>query len=142
MQSQLFWAGHVVCMKGHRLPKKLFYGELFQDKRFHGGHIREVEFTDCFSAGVSPSTTSVLDITLNNLIGEAPALAILGMQRTLSLPLFLDSLWHWVVAPDRVPSIGQIEQTVCKQMTDVKLWLLYSNTWKHLTLYKKELRLV
>ena len=28
--------------------------------------------------------------------------------------------------------MGQIEQTVCKQITDVKSWLLYSNTWNHL----------
>ena len=27
-------------------------------------------------------------------------------------------------------------------MTDVKLWLLYSNTWSHLSVYKKELRVV
>ena len=26
---------------------------------------------------------------------------------------------------------------VCKQMTDVKLWLFYSNTWNHITVYKK-----
>ena len=40
--------------------------------------------------------------------------------------------------------MGQIEQTVCKQMTDVKLWLLYNNTWNHLTVCKKkdELKLV
>ena len=31
----------------------------------------------------------------------------------------------------------QIEQTVCKQVTDVKLWLLYNNTWNHLTVYKQ-----
>ena len=32
---------------------------------------------------------------------------------------------------------------VYKQMTDVKLWLLYSNTWNHLTMCKKnELRLI
>ena len=38
---------------------------------------------------------------------------------------------HWprVVAPDRVLSVGQIEQTVCKQ--------IYSNTWNHLTVYKR-----
>ena len=46
--------------------------------------------------------------------------------------LLLDPLSPGVVAPDRVLSMGQIEQTVCKQMTDVKLWLLYSNTWNHL----------
>ena len=26
---------------------------------------------------------------------------------------------------------------VCEQMTDVKLWLLYSNIWNHLTVHKK-----
>ena len=32
---------------------------------------------------------------------------------------------------------------VCKDMTDVELWLLYSNTWNHLTVCKKnELKLV
>ena len=39
-----------------------------------------------------------------------------------------------------VLSMDQIEQTVCKQMTDVKLWLLYSNTWNHLIVCKKEHR--
>ena len=38
--------------------------------------------------------------------------------------------------------MGQIEQTVYKQMIDVKLWLLYINTWKHLTECKKELRFI
>ena len=32
MQSQLCWAGHVVCMPDHWLPKRLFYGELQQGK--------------------------------------------------------------------------------------------------------------
>ena len=32
----------------------------------------------------------------------------------------------WLVAP-----IGQIEQTVYEQMTDIKLWLLCSNIWNH-----------
>ena len=33
--------------------------------------------------------------------------------------------------------MGQIEQTVCKQITNVKLWLLYNNIWNHLTVGKK-----
>ena len=37
MQSQLRWAGHVVCMKDHHLPKKLLYGELSQGKYSQGG---------------------------------------------------------------------------------------------------------
>ena len=39
--------------------------------------------------------------------------------------------------PDKVLSKSQIEQTVCKQMTDVKLWLLNTNTWNHLTVQKR-----
>ena len=31
--------------------------------------------------------------------------------------------------------------TVCKQMTDVKLLLFHSNTWKHLTVCKKKMSL-
>ena len=34
--------------------------------------------------------------------------------------------------------MGQMEQTVCKQMTDVKLWLFYSNTWNDLTVCKQK----
>ena len=74
--------------------------------------------------------------------GEASALKIWGMWSTSSLALLPGSLWPGVVVPDRVLSMGQIEQTVCKQMTDVKLWLLYRNTWNHLTVCKKELRFV
>ena len=32
-----------------------------------------------------------------------------------------------MVEPDRVLSMGRIEQTMCKQITDVKLWLLSRN---------------
>ena len=44
MKSQLHWAGYVVCMKDHRLPKKLLYGELSQIKRSQGG--QEKRFKD------------------------------------------------------------------------------------------------
>ena len=51
--------------------------------------------------------------------GEAPVvLELWGMQSTSSLP---DPLRPGVVTPDRILSMGQIEQTVGKQMTDVKL---------------------
>ena len=71
--------------------------------------------------------------------GEAPVLEIWGMWSTPSLPLLPGPLWPGVVAPNRVLSIGQIEQNMCEQMTDVKLWRLYSHTWNHLTGCKKEL---
>ena len=48
-----------------------------------------------------------------------------GMKSISSLPLFPDSFWPRVVAPNRVLSMGQIElfdiQTVREQMTDTKL---------------------
>ena len=37
MQSQLHWAGHVVSMPDHQLPKRLFYGELQQGRCSLGG---------------------------------------------------------------------------------------------------------
>ena len=58
---------------------------------------------------------------------KAPILEIWRMWNNLSFLLISGLLWSGVIAPDRV-----LEQTVCKQMTDVKLWLLYSNTWNHL----------
>ena len=51
--------------------------------------------------------------------GKAPAQRIRGMWST---PLLLPSALRFgVVAADRVLSMGQVEQTVCKQMIDVKL---------------------
>ena len=77
------------------------------------------------------------DIKLSD--GEAPALVIVEYPFLAIAP---GPLWLRVVAPDRVLSVGHIKWTVCKQRTDVKLWLLYSNAWDHLTVCKKELRLV
>ena len=81
----------------------------------------------------------IYDIKLSD--GEAQAQEIWGMY-TPSLPSIPGPLWPGVVALDRILSMGQIEQTVSKQMADVKLWLLYSNSWNHLIVCKKELRLV
>ena len=44
---------------------------------------------------------------------KAPALEIWGMWSTPSLPLLPGQHWPWVVASDRVLSMGQIEQTMC-----------------------------
>ena len=62
------------------------------------------------------------------------------MWSTPSLPLLPDLLG--VVVLDRIPFMDQMEQIMCKQMTGVKLWLSYSNNWNHLTVCKKELRLI
>ena len=48
------------------------------------------------------------------------------------------SLWFGVVVPDMIQSMSQIKQTVCKQMTDVKLELLCTNNWIFLSRCKKE----
>ena len=54
------------------------------------------------------------------------------MQSTLSLTLLPCPLWPGVVAPDKVLSMDQIEQAMCKKMIDDKLWLLYFITWNYL----------
>ena len=63
----------------------------------------------------------VLQVLVVDLYDDkAPALEIWGMWSTPSLPLLPVLVWLKVVAPDRVLSMNQIEQTGCKQMTDVK----------------------
>ena len=58
-----------------------------------------------------PNKCPVYDIKLSD--GEAPVLEIWGMSSIPSLPLLSGPLWPGVVAPDRVLSMGQIEQTMC-----------------------------
>ena len=69
--------------------------------------------------GVRSSSTSVIDVTLNTVMSH------FGNFRNVEYPfiaLLPAPLLSGVVAPDRVLSMGQIEQTnVSKQMTDVKL---------------------
>ena len=57
-----------------------------------------------------------LDRTLNHLMSNhlMARLQIWGIWNTPSLPLLPRSLWPGVVAPDRVISQGQIEQTMCE----------------------------
>ena len=63
----------------------------------------------------------------------------LGIRSSLHCHCSPGLLCHRVIAPDRVPSMAEIEQTrcfVCKEMTDVKFWLCY-NTWNPFTVCKK-----
>ena len=69
--------------------------------------------------------------------GEAPALEIWGMWSTSLLPLLKGPFCPGVVVPDRVPFMDRIEQTLSKQMSVLKLWLLNSNTWNHLIVQKR-----
>ena len=72
---------------------------------------RGVRFTgtnECPGFDIKPSDNEVLDSEIR------------GMWSTPSLLLLPRPLWPKVVAPDRVLFVGQIEQTVYKQMTDVK----------------------
>ena len=93
--------------------------------------------------GIRPPTPTLNECPGYKLSdGKSPDLEIWGMWSTPSLPLFPGPRWPGVVALDKVISMAQIKQTVCKQMTDVNLWLLYNNTWNYLTVCKKELRLI
>ena len=81
------------------------------------------------------------DIKTSDVVDTA--LDTRGMWSTPSLPLLPGQLWFRVVAPDSVPIYGSYKTNcMCKQMTDVKLCLLYSNTWNHLTVNKKDLKRV
>ena len=59
MQSQIRWAGHIVRMPDHRLPKIIFYGELQKGKRSLGGQKKRFKDTlksSLKSFAISPDT--------------------------------------------------------------------------------------
>ena len=88
---------------------------------------RAVEYTGCIPAKGpdSPDECPMYDIIPSD--SEAPIMReFWWMWSTPSLPSLPHPLWPGVVVPDRVLSRGQIEQIVSKQMTNDKLWLLYS----------------
>ena len=87
--------------------------------------------------GVRPPPTTVLDMTLNNLLARPWRFG--ECRVPLHGPCFQvhsDPEWYHLI---RIISMALIGQTVCKQMSYVKYWLLYSNTWNHLTVCKRKL---
>ena len=72
-----------------------------------------VEYTDCISVERQDPHNKCPGYDIKPSDGEAPALEIWGMWSTPLLPLLPGSLWLGVIAPDRVLSMAQIEQTVC-----------------------------
>ena len=84
---------------------------------------------------VRHSSTECSGFDIKQPDGEAPDLEIWGICSILLLPLLPGPLWPGVVAPDRVLSMGQIEQTMCKQMS--LTCDLYNKTWNHLPVCKK-----
>ena len=91
-----------------------------------------LEYTHCISAGgKTPFLNELPGYEIKPSDGEALALEISGMLNTSSLPFFPVPLWPGGVAQDRILSMCQTEQTVYKQMSDVKLWLLHRKFWTH-----------
>ena len=100
---------------------KMFQWPLLTDQeaQFSGA----IEFNNCITSEGKDYTNECCGNNIKPSDGEAPTLEIWGIRSTPSLPLLPGSLWPGVIEPDWVLSMGQIEQTVYKQMTDVKLWL-------------------
>ena len=91
---------------------------------------------------VKHSTMSVLDMTLNNLMVRLQPWRF--GERGVALhchcsQVHYDLEWKHLIGSNIWPN--RIHY-VCKQMTDVRLWLLHGNTWNHLIVYKKELSLI
>ena len=82
---------------------------------------------------------SVLDMTLNNMMVRLQSSGVGEFWVPTSLSLFPGPLWLGVWVPDRLQSVSnRIVRclTMFKQMTDVELLALVSNTWNHLTACK------
>ena len=106
--------------------------------------IEAVEYTNCISTdGLGcPNKCPGYDIKQSD--SNAPALKIWRMRSTPSLLFLSGPLRSEVVASDRVISMGQIQQTVCKQMTGVEFdcnIAILETIWQ-CAKKKKELRLV
>ena len=96
-----------------------------------------IEYINCTSAETPPHS---LEYDPKQFDDEAPVLEIWGMGSTPSFPLLPGPLWPRVVAPDRILSMGQIWHfKLCanKWLMLIKLLVIHSNTWNHLTVCKQ-----
>ena len=80
-----------------------------------------IEYIDFISAeGKTPPREESPENSIKSSDGEAPVMPELwGMQKNLLLPLLPGSLETGLVVPERVSSMGQIEQTM-----NVNKWLM------------------
>ena len=79
-----------------------------------------VEYTDCISAEGLDSPKECPGNDTKQSDGEGSIMMELwGMRSTLLLPSFPGPLWPWVVAPDRIPSMGQIEVNCMLVLTEL-----------------------
>ena len=81
MQCQIRWAGHVVRMPDHRIPKRLLYGELQQGKRTKGGQRKR--FKDCLKSSLKAFNIDPQDRTTWRSITHKGA-ALCEGSRTLA----------------------------------------------------------
>ena len=78
------------------------------------GSAGAVEYTDCiYAEGWDLPLNECLGYDIKPSNGDIPASEIWGMPNIHSLTLLTAPLWPRVVAPDRVLSMAQIEQTKC-----------------------------
>ena len=116
-----------------------------ENKSLSAQSVGTFKCTECLS-----NECSGFDTKLHLIIGQE----LWKMQSTLSLPLFPGPLCPRVVALDRVPSMGHTEHckqwlcstelleielfdylNVCKNKYLNELFVIYSNTCNHLTVY-------
>ena len=92
---------------------KLQWSPVGWDSRIHLLHL--------YKGGRCPHTNECPSYDSKHSKDEALALESSEIWSTPLLPLFPGPLWPGVVALDKVLAIGEREQALCKQMTDIRL---------------------
>ena len=101
-----------IKLKGKDKTFQFFFAEITKGKTDNNLTVilhNDYKKVSSLQMGKTPPM-SVLDMKLNKSDGEASVmLELWRMQSTPSLPLLRGALWHGMVAPDSVLSVGQIE---------------------------------